>query len=274
MDRHPARVMQSTINLLDNGAGGEKIHDNLQKPLGHAIADYAEDNHNILAENGTKYGSPAGKDGIWTDGDKAGITVGKDSLMRVMRGVSSDDQTYALLQDTQRLYALDQLTQAPESGGPGNDAWKNPACDLGAVTGAMNSIGSDVIIDEREDAISASEDMAKYAYHVAAAPVTGLPVVGDVADRLLDAAAYEWQKDVEDAATSQAQEKNSDHYAAGMNGTYDLIDRWAKDRGVDIHDENNTKRDPNWDAWQAMRDEAKQSYGTSRGDAAVYLGWK
>ncbi|MEB3958869.1 hypothetical protein OKJ48_01135 [Streptomyces kunmingensis] len=269
-----ARVMQSTIEILDSGAGGEDIHANLRTPLGHAIADYAMDNHNILAENGTKYGSPQGKDAIWTDGDKAGITVGKDSLMRVMRGVSSDDQTYALLQDTQRQYALDQMTQAPESGGNGNDAWKNPARDLGAVTGAMNSIGSDVILDERDGKISAANDMARYAYHGAGAPITGLPVVGDTAQRLVDAATYEWSKDVTDAASSQAKEQNSEHYSSGINGTYDMIDQWAADRGVDIDDENNAKHDPNWDAWQAMRDEAKQSYGSSRGDAAAYLGWE
>lgn len=269
-----ARVMQGAINVLDDGAGGEEIHANLQKPLGHAIADYAADNHNILAENGTKYGSPQGKDTIWTSGDDAGITVGKDSLTRVMRGVSADDQTYALLQDTQRQYALDQLSRAPESGGSSNDAWKNPARDLGAVTGAMNSIGSDVILDERDGKISAANDMAKYAYHGVGAPITGLPVLGDTAQRLVDAATYEWSKDVADAASSQAQEKNSDHYTSGINGTYDMIDRWAVERGVDIEDESNAKNDPNWVAWQAMRDEAKQSYGTSRGDSAVYLGWE
>lgn len=270
-----ARVMQSTIEILDNGAGGENVHGNVQKPLGHALADYVVDNHNILAENGTaKYGSPEGKDGIWTDGDDAGITVGKDSLMRVMRGASSDDQTYALLQDTQRLYALDQLTQAPDSPGSSHDAWKNPARDLGSVTGAMNSIGSDVIFDERDGKISAANDMARYAYHGAGAPVTALPVLGDTAQRLVDAGTYEWSKDVISAAESKAQEQNSDHYAAGVTGTYDLIDAWAADRGVDINDEHNSRNDPNWDAWQAMKDEAKQSYATSRGDAAVYLGWE
>ncbi|WP_343245182.1 DUF6571 family protein [Streptomyces sp. SID14478] len=269
-----ARVMQSTIEVLDDGAGGEDVHANLRKPLGHALADYAMDNHDILAENGTKYGSPHGKDGIWTDGDDAGITVGKDSLLRVMRGVCADDQTYALLQDTQRQYAMDQMTRAPESAGSGNDAWKNPARDLGAVTGAMNSIGSDVILDERDGRISAANDMAKYAYHGAGAPVTGLPVLGDTAQRLIDAGTYEWAKDVADAAGSQAQEQNSDHYSSGINSTYDMIDQWAADRGVDVDDENNSRHDPDWDAWQAMRDEAKQSYGTSRGDAAVYLGWE
>lgn len=269
-----ARVMQSTIETLDSHAGGESVHQNLQKNLGRAIADYAQDNHHILAENGTKYGSPEGMEDIWGSGDDAGITVGKDSLMRVMRGVSSDDQTYALLQDTQRLYAMDQMFNAPQQSGEGFESWKNPASDLGAVTGAMNSIGSDVILDERDGKIDAANDMARYGYHLGGAPITGLPVVGDTAQRLVDAAAYEWSKDVISAAESAGQEKNSEHYTSGVSGTYALIDAWAQDRGVDILDEDNAKKDPNWDAWQSMRREAKQSYGTSRGDAAVNLGWE
>ncbi|WP_206320899.1 hypothetical protein [Streptomyces zingiberis] len=269
-----ARVMQNTIEILDQGAGGEEIHHNLQRSVGRALADYAADNHNILAENGTKYGSPGGLEQPWQNGEDAGITVGKDSLMRVMRGASSDDQTYALLQDTQRMYAMDQLARAPESSGEGHESWKKPASDLAAVTGAMNSIGSDVIFDERDGKISAANDQAKYAYHVIGAPITGLPVFGDTAQRLVDAATYEWSQDVISAAESKAQEQNSEHYSAGVTGTYDLIDRWAQDRGVDINDETNAANDPNWDAWQAMRREAKQTYSASRGDAAVNLGWE
>ncbi|MFJ6514328.1 DUF6571 family protein [Streptomyces sp. NPDC091406] len=268
-----ARVMQGAIETLDAGAGGEEIHANLQKNLGRAIADYAQDNHHILAETGTKYGSPEGKPDIWGSGDDAGITVGKDSLMRVMRGVSADDQTYALLQDTQRFYAMDRLSQAPKESGEGYETWKNPASELGAVTGAMNSIGSDVILDERDGKVDAANDMARYGYHLGGAPITGLPVFGDTAQRLVDLAAYEWSKDVISAAESAGQEKNSKHYTSGVDGTYVLIDAWAQDRGVDIHDEENTAKDPNWDAWQAMRREAKQSYSSSRGDAAVNLGW-
>ncbi|WP_234433369.1 DUF6571 family protein [Streptomyces sp. NRRL WC-3549] len=269
-----ARVMQGTIEALDAGADGESVHRNMQKNLGRAIADYAEDNHYILAEIGTKHGSPAGLGAVWQTGDDAGITVGKDSLMRVMRGVSADDQTAALLQDTQRLYAMDRLSEAPEAAGEGFESWKNPASELGAVNGAMNSIGSDVILDERDGKVAAVNDVARYAYHLGGAPITGLPVIGDTAQRLVDAATYEWSKEVTATAESAAQEADSKHYASGVSGTYDLIDAWARDHGIDIDDEENTAKDPHWDAWRAMRREAKQSYESSRGDAAVNLGWE
>lgn len=136
----------------------------------------------------------------------------------------------------------------------------------------MNSIGSDVILDQRDDKIDQTNDQARYAYHALGAPVTGLPVLGDTTQRLIDAATYEWSKDVISAADSAATEKNSEHYNSGVGGTYSLIDAWAVERGVDVEDPKNVKNDPNWDAWQAMRKEAKQSYSGARGDAATYLG--
>ncbi|WP_405686492.1 hypothetical protein [Streptomyces sp. NBC_00057] len=274
-----ARVMQGTIEYLDSGAAGDSVPKNMHQNLANALADYAADNHNILAENdGGRYGSPEGLDGIWQDGSgdeaEAGITVDKGSLMRIMRGVTEEADTADLLYTTQRNYAMEQLANAPAQGGEGQLRWINPASDLGQVMGAMNSIGSDVILDQRDGKIAEVNDQARYAYHAIGAPITGLPVLGDTAQRLVDAATYEWSKDVADAANSAAVEKNSDHYSAGVNGTYSLIDAWAKDRGVDVNDHKNEKNDPNWDAWQAMRDEAKQSYSGSRGDAAVYLGWE
>ncbi|MEV8227437.1 hypothetical protein AB0P41_15535 [Streptomyces sp. NPDC079167] len=268
-----ARVMQNTIEFLDSGASGTDVPKNMHQNLANALADYAADNHNILAENDSRrYGSPEGLDGVWQDGSDAGITVGKDSLMRVMRGVTEEADTADLLYSTQRDYAMEQLGNAPAQGGEGQLRWINPASDLGQVMGAMNSIGSDVILDQRDGKIAETNDQARYAYHTIGAPITGLPVFGDTAQRLVDAATYEWSKDVIDSANSAAQEKNSEHYSSGIGGTYSLIDAWAVERGVDVDDRTNSKNDPHRDAWQAMRDEAKQSYSGSRGDAAVYLG--
>ncbi|MDT0550617.1 hypothetical protein RND15_49535, partial [Streptomyces sp. DSM 41529] len=169
-------------------AHGENVPDNLRKGLGRSLADYVEDTHHILAERGPKYGSPSGMDVIWAEGDDAGITVGKDSLMRVMRGVSADDQSYSLLYDSHRHYAMQELAEAPKTSGEGHESWKNPASDAGAVLGAMNSIGADVIYDERDGKIGEINDTARYAYHVAGAPVTAIPLVGESAQRMIDAA--------------------------------------------------------------------------------------
>ncbi|GFH37235.1 hypothetical protein [Streptomyces pacificus] len=275
-----ARVMQETINVLDMGtdkenpkAQGEGLPENLRKGLGRSLADYVEDTHHILAERGSKHGSPSGMDHIWNEGGDAGITVGKDSLIRVMRGISGDDQSYALLYDSHRNYTMQELAEAPSAGGEGHERWKNPASDAGAVLGAMNSIGADVIYDERDGEVGKINDTARYAYHSIGAPVTAIPVVGDSAQRLVDAITYEWSKDVISTAEAKAKEENTDNYSSGVTGAYALIDQWAESRGVNIKDDENRENDPNWDAWQAMRREAKQSYTSSRSDAAAYLDW-
>ncbi|WMX44752.1 hypothetical protein RGF97_07655 [Streptomyces roseicoloratus] len=147
-------------------------------------------------------------------------------------GVS--DHGMASFDFSQRLSAMEQLTHAPAGSGKGHEAGKIPSSDPGAVTGAMNSIGSDgsdVILDERNGKVAAADDMARYAHHGIGAPITGLPVFGDTAQRLVHAATYEWSKDVISAASAAAREKDSDHYSAGLDGTYSLIDAWATDRG-------------------------------------------
>ncbi|MEV3933316.1 hypothetical protein [Streptomyces sp. NPDC049944] len=268
-----ARIMHNTIEFLDAGASGDDVPKNMHQNLANALADYAADNHNILAENDRdRYGSPGGKEGIWEKGSEAGISVGKESLVRVMRGVTEEADTAELLYATQRDYAFEQLVNAPADGGNGHVRWINPANDLGQVMGVMNGIGSDVIHDQTEAKIADTNDQARYAYHVIGAPVTGLPVLGDAAQRLIDAGTYEWSKDTIATAEAADQEKNSGHYSAGVDGTYSLIDAWAKDRGVDVTDPDNSKNDPNWDAWDRMSKEAKQSYSGGRSDAATYLG--
>ncbi|MEU0135126.1 hypothetical protein ABZ172_14045 [Streptomyces sp. NPDC006296] len=268
-----ARVMQNTIEFLDAGASGDDVPKNMHQNLANAIADYAADNHNILAENDrNRYGSPGGKEDIWQRDADAGISVGKDSLVRVMRGVTEETETAELLYATQRDYAFEQLVNTPADGGDGHVRWINPANDLGQVMGVMNGIGSDVIHDQTEARIADTNDQARYAYHVIGAPVTGLPVLGDAAQRLIDAGTYEWSKDAIASAEAADREKTSGHYSAGVDGTYTLIDAWAKDRGVDVTDPDNSKNDPTWDAWDRMSKEAKQSYSGGRSDAATYLG--
>ncbi|MCF6523114.1 hypothetical protein [Streptomyces sp. JJ36] len=265
-----ARVMQQTILGLDKDAGGEDVPEGIRKNLGRALAGYVPDTYAILAEQGGRYDSPGGG-GIWTDGDEAGINTGKGSLMRVMRGVSEDGQSYALLYDANRLYAAEQLADAPHQIAPGEEVWKNRGSDAAAAMGALNTIGADVVYDERDDKKAWAADTQRYGYHGAGSLVTGLPVVGDVAQRTIDAVGYEWQKDVEATADARALEKESEKYEAGVTGTQDLIDQFAKERGIPIDPEN--KNDPLFNEYRAMLREAKQSYGTSREDGATHLGW-
>lgn len=263
-----SRVMQETIGVLDKDSKGDTIAQNLKVPLGRALSDYTADTHAILS--GTAPGSPTGLEGITAHGDDSSITNSKHSLLRVMRGVSDaaygttpDGEpvlVYDLLYENEKRYAAEYLLTAKDA--PADQVanvvgdWDNKARHVGEVYGAMNAIGSDMTLDDRDTKIGNLNDAMRYTYHGAGGLVTQIPIVGDPAQRLIDAATYEYSKGVAAEAEDVARAKESTSTSAGIGGTNSLIDAWATERGV-----NGT------DAPNHARGEAQQSYITGREDA-------
>ncbi|MEV8478046.1 hypothetical protein [Streptomyces sp. NPDC051173] len=227
-----ARVMQDTISVLDIDKGGQKIHENLRQPLGHAMADYVADTHEISKGRLGEYGRAAGKEDIWSDGGRAHITVPQDSLIRVMRGISENDAVYAQLYEAERFYGAEVLTKAAHDPGEGRENWSVPIQDTAGALGALNAIGADKYLDQRDDRAQWANDMSKHAYHVGGTPITFIPVVGDEAQRVVDEATYSWAKDVISEADSVAQNKLDKNRASGIDGTNELIDSWADGRKI------------------------------------------
>ena len=79
---------------------------------------------------------------------------------------------------------------------------------------------------------------------------------GDVAQRTVDAATYEWSKDVITEKENVARADVSRETAGGIAGTNNLIDGWADTRDA---------KGP--DAAENAKGEAKQSYITGREEA-------
>ncbi|MEU7153007.1 hypothetical protein AB0B15_34090 [Streptomyces sp. NPDC045456] len=259
-----ARIMHDTIERLDSDNGGDKIPHNMQKPLARALSDYTEDTHNIIAGGHDGYGSVKdGRPDAWhREGeDKYHIGVPESSVLRVLRGVSDDPENYAQIYEAERFYAAEQMAKSPTDPGGAHANWETPARDAGNVLGAYNAIGTDVILDDRDGKKQWADDTAKYVYHGAGIPLTAVPVVGDTAQRLLDQSTYDWSKDVKASADAKATDEGAEKNAAGVDGTYDLIDRWATVRGQDT--ESNPIRQ--------VKQEAEQSYGTSRSSALGVL---
>ncbi|MFI8437724.1 hypothetical protein ACIGJO_29060 [Streptomyces sp. NPDC079020] len=263
-----ARVMQETISVLDQDSKGDTIPQNLKVPLGRALSDYTADTHAILS--GTAPGSPVGLDEISGRGDESGITNSKHSLLRVMRGVSdaaygqtADGEpvlVYDLLYENEKRYAAEYLLTAkdapPEQVGNVVGDWDNKARHVGEVYGAMNAIGSDMTLDDRDTKIGNLNDEMRYTYHGVGGLFTQIPVVGDPIQRMVDAATYEYSKDVAAEAEDAARAKESTNTSAGIAGTNKLLDAWGNERGVagsEAHDH--------------AKGEAKQSYITGREDA-------
>ncbi|MFE1873022.1 DUF6571 family protein [Streptomyces sp. NPDC059496] len=263
-----ARVMQQTISILDADGKGDAIADNLKAPLGRALVDYTADTHSILS--GTSPGSPVGQDRITAHGDESSITSGKHSLLRVMRGVADGEvgtgptgqpiSAYDVMYESERRYSAEYLTHAKPAG-PGEAGnvvgdWDNRARHIGEVFGSMNAIGSDITLDDRDTKIGNMNDAARYGYHGFGGLITQFPVIGDPAQRMIDAATYEWSKDVAAEHEAMALKKESKDAAAGVGATNSLIDSFATGQGA--HGSV---------AHEHARGEAKQSYITGREDA-------
>ncbi|MFZ4267070.1 hypothetical protein [Streptomyces arboris] len=263
-----ARVMQGIIATLDKGSEGDNVPEALKAPLGRALNDYTADTHAILG--GYAPNSPVGQDDIAGSGDNASIANSKESLLRVMRGVSDGVagenekgepiRVFDTLYESQRGYAaeyLDTGRQVPPSALTENvTSWDNRARHVGEALGGMNAIGTDMILDNRDAEVGKINDQARYAYHGAGSLVNMIPQVGDVAQRAVDAATYEWSKDVITEKENVARADVSRETAGGIAGTNNLIDGWA-----------DTREAKGSDAAENAKGEAKQSYITGREEA-------
>ncbi|MEU8992375.1 hypothetical protein AB0C98_39370 [Streptomyces sp. NPDC048558] len=261
-----ARVMQATIERLDDHGkgGGDSIPQNMQKPLARALSDYTEDTHAIIAGDHKGYGDEQhGTKDAWTDENgRSHIGVQERSVIRVLRGVSDDPENFKQIYQTERIYASEVMGRAPEEPGGANENWEVPARDVGAVMGAYNAIGSDVILDDRDERKQWADDAAKARYHGAGIPLTAIPHVGDTAQRLLDQATYDWANGIKAEADAKANSENAEDQAEGIGDTNKIIDAWAEDRDHDQY--GNPMRQ--------VKQEAEQSYKTSRNSTHTILG--
>ncbi|MGW0645244.1 hypothetical protein [Streptomyces badius] len=264
-----ARMMQGVIATLDQGAKGDTVPEALKVPLGRVLNDYTADTHAILG--GYVSGSPSGLDDIEGSGDNASITNGKASLLRVMRGVSDgvvdEDadgnpiRVFDALYEAQRQYAVEYLDtgdRVPQSSLTQNvTGWDVRSRDVGLAFGGMNAIATDMILDVRDAEVGRINDQARYGYHGLGAVANMIPQAGDIAQRAVDAAMYEWSVGAAEEAELVARGQVSEKTAWGITSTNGLIQDWADTRGADK--ESNAVRN-------AVQ-EAGQSYITGREDA-------
>ncbi|MEU6612703.1 hypothetical protein [Streptomyces parvus] len=263
-----ARVMQAVIATLDNGGKGDTVPENLKVPLGRVLNDYTADTHAILG--GYAPDSPVGQDRPTGSGDSASITNSKESLLRVMRGVSDgvvgDDaegkpiRVFDALYEAQRQYAVEYLDtgqRVPQSSLTENvTSWDVRSRSVGEAFGGMNAIGTDMILDVRDAEIGKINDQARYGYHGFGAVANMIPQAGDIAQRAVDAATYEWSKGVSSEAELVARGDVSRETGVGMHSTKGLIQDWSATRGAEGSE-----------ATQNAVQEAGQSYITGREEA-------
>lgn len=263
-----ARVMHHTVDYLESQLDEGKFPEhltNLQKPVAHALADYVNDTHVILNGEDDRYGLSNGKDSIIGSGDNSHMAVSQGDLIRVMRGVAEDGDSFALLYEAERSYSAKQLADAPAFNGDpthGQSAdWDHRADQVGGALGALNGIGADVYIDKKDDKVEWAETTAEYSANGVNSIVGEIPFAGSAAGAIVDTAKYEWVKDITDAAEEQAKKESSENYSSGKDGTNDLLASWGKKEGI-----------LNNGPYNSAKDAANGGYEDGRAAAAGHLG--
>ncbi|MGW8885003.1 hypothetical protein [Streptomyces sp. NPDC055749] len=262
-----ARVLHDTIRHLDKDQGGDEFPkdlENIRQPMARALTDYVHDTHIILNGQESAYGGIAGQDSIKGSDDKSHIAVGQASLVRVMRGIAEDAPSFALLYETERAYVADELATAPAYTGDkthGASAdWDHRGNQIGGAMGALNGIGADVYDDKEKDKAEWAEDTAAYSAAGANGLIGEVPVLGTVGGSIIDAVAYDWTKDVVDAAEAQGKKDASDNFAVGMDGTNKIIDKWGEDNDISGSG-----------AFKSARDNARDGHDAGRNAALTHL---
>ncbi|MFJ9807207.1 hypothetical protein ACIRTB_03070 [Streptomyces sp. NPDC101158] len=262
-----ARVMQNAIKFLDDDKGGAEFDENLanlKQPMARALADYVADTHITLNGQESEYGGAAGKDDIGGSGDKAHLAVGQESLIRVMRGISDDAPSYALLYEAEQAYSAKELAEAPPfSADPkhGQSAeWDHRARNVGIAMGALNEIGADVYIDKGKDKADWAEQTGEYSAIAGNALIGEIPIVGTAGGALIDSVKFDWVKDVQDVAEETAQKEAAGAYSSGTDGLNLMFDEWQKQGKIDEGPFNSAK------------DAASAGHSDGIGAAKKYLG--
>jgi hypothetical protein len=266
-----ARIMHDAVNLFDYGDGngkddkgelkgqGDNVlkkeeYANVRGPLARALSSYSPDVVDIIAGEGP--GDRVGKDDALAAGNDSRIQNSRGSVLRVLRGVSEDPENYFLLHESERRYMAEQLTTSDLSD---PEALKNRAAKIGEVNGAINAIGGDIKLSERDAVLSAAGDKRVYGYHVIGGAITGIPIVGDLAQRTVDGAWNEWLKGVTAEQGLLARERISSANDAAQTD----LDKFFRSWGNETHQSATSVG--------AAQREAQQSYTGGRESAYLAL---
>ncbi|WP_050988546.1 hypothetical protein [Streptomyces xiaopingdaonensis] len=266
-----ARIMHDAVNTLDYGQpegkqGEDDIgkaderlaedgYKSMREPLARALADYSPDTFDSLTGEGR--GKQDGSTTPYLNGENSQTLNSRESLVRMMRGASEDStENFELLNQAQRGYASSEYMGTGTESSLEAD---NRGRKVGEVFGALNAVAADANLDVSDSKIEKAEDTKLYGYHAGGGAITGIPVVGDTAQRIVDASLSEWQKSVIEEQEAIAKESLSSTNSAAERALQDYFEAWA--------DEHDVPKDMR----EHASGEAKQSYHVGRNNALEAL---
>ncbi|MGO4751657.1 hypothetical protein AB4212_24095, partial [Streptomyces sp. 2MCAF27] len=260
-----SRVMHDTIKILDDGRKGTDVPYNLRSNLGRMLVDYTPETHEILSGTGPYMD----KDGVWHDGTggkDAHMSVPKESLTRIMRGVAEDGKAFGEMFEAEKFYSAGTLSQTNFS-----DPNERAAAIEGAshVFGFYDGINSDIVRDDKDHAVSRANHIQTAEFVVtggmqaAASALKGQPTgfITDAAYRILYAATYDWKEDQIAQANAAAAQQTEYHFTTGQKQVNHMVAGWAQENGYDK--ETGLSRH--------LVGSGQERYDSARTEALIYL---
>ncbi|WP_238545360.1 MULTISPECIES: hypothetical protein [Streptomyces] len=260
-----SRVMHDTIKILDDGRKGTDVPYNLRSNLGRMLVDYTPETHEILSGTGPYMD----KDGVWHDGTggkDAHMSVPKESLTRIMRGVAEDGKAFGEMFDAEKFYSAGTLSQTNFS-----DPNERAAAIEGAshVFGFYDGINSDIVRDNKDGAVARANHIQTAEFVItggmqaAASALKGQPTgfITDAAYRILYAAAYDWKEDQIAQANAAAAQQTEYHFTTGQKQVNHMVAGWAQENGYDK--ETGLSRH--------LVGSGQERYDSARTEALIYL---
>ncbi|MFJ6612430.1 DUF6571 family protein [Streptomyces sp. NPDC091289] len=195
------------IAKIDQGA----MPANIRVNMANALAYYPGDVHDVISGQ-VDYTDPR------FSTHPNDIDVNRQSMNQFIRALSEDGDAFRKVHYSQVGHIAEQIGTLDK-----DDFMQNPtgdtdrgtgiAKDAGKIMGTLDEIRADVLGDARDSKISENNWDKVYGYHAYGAPVTGIPVIGDSLQRMIDIGTGMRAENLNDAVTDATKEKLISYYA-------------------------------------------------------------
>ncbi|WP_240661317.1 MULTISPECIES: hypothetical protein [unclassified Streptomyces] len=194
----------------------------LRTSMGYMIGDYSGDVHEILGKN---------LNGHSTYND---LDLDRGDLVRVLRATSEDGEAFGVIHRSQATLIGEGLHEFPadsyRKSDPELHAWVKQSS---SVLGHLDGVRADVIYDLGQAEKDANSWDKMMRYHALGAPVTGIPLVGDSIQRMVDVGTAQYLGEENTKVDKQVREDLVKHFDYGQKEMDSLLEQMARSKGLE-----------------------------------------
>ncbi|OKJ37280.1 DUF6571 family protein [Streptomyces sp. CB01580] len=200
----------------------------LRMAMGDMIGDYASDVHQIFGKD---------MDGHTQFSD---LSIDRGALTRVIRSSAEDPNAFGVIHASQTAVIAEGMERfsadAYRNRGEESDELEAWLKQSGQVLGHLDTARADVIYDlgqAEKDTIAWNKMMN---YHVYGAPLTPIPVVGDIAQRAVDAGTAAYMNDLTSKVDAETRKDLINHFNDGERELKAMMKKTALGRGLALEE--------------------------------------